>query len=219
MNIAKCANGLIFISLFFVIFIDPSPVSACSCITPGSPAEEFTEQDAVFAGKVIRIVDNYAPYFSTIDSVLHTLGSQRSLFGYFFLKDERLYGFDVFFKVLNSWKGVEKTFIKVNTGRGGGDCGYSFILDQEYLVYASYAYGIPNNYWVTSICSRNAILPEATEDLNYLNTLPEMKLKFAVPIPWADRETITVVLAMAILGIFLLVRQHRKNRKAGVIRV
>jgi hypothetical protein len=219
MNITKCVNGLIFISLFFVIFVDPSPAGACSCIIPGSSAEEFTERDAIFTGKVIRVADNYAPYFSTIDYVLYKLGSRHSLLGYFFLNYERLYGFDVFFKVLNSWKGVDKTFVKVNTGRGGGDCGYSFILDQEYLVYASYAYGIPNNYWVTSICSRNAILPKATEDLNYLSTLPEMKLRFTAPIPWADRETITVVLAMAILGIFIFVRQHRKNRKAGVFRV
>ena len=98
MKITRCVNGLIFISLLFVIFAHPSPASACSCIIAGSPADEFARQDAVFTGKVIRIVDNYVPHFSTIDYILYKLGSRHSLFGYFFLNNERLYGFVVFFK-------------------------------------------------------------------------------------------------------------------------
>ena len=120
-----------------------------------------------------------------------------------------MYGFDVFFKVLHSWKGVEKTFVKVNTGRGEGDCGDYFEAGKEYVVYASHAYGIPSNYLVTSTCSRNALVANAIEDLNYLNSLPQLSKKFAVPILWAEKDTITFVLTVVTVGILFFVRRHR----------
>ena len=194
----KSIHLTICVAILFTLLSRPSPASACSCDMTSSPAEEFAQQDATFTGKVIRIADNF-PYFSTIDHILHKLGFRGSLF----LKYERWYGFDIFFKVINSWKGVEKTSIKVNTGRGGGDCGYSFEMDKEYLIYASHAYGIPDNYWVTGICSRNAILPDASEDLKYLNSLPELPLKFALPIPWAEKDSITLVVVIIIVGVIV----------------
>lgn len=205
-RLAVCAG------ILFMLLSRPAAVSACSCVADVTLSESFTIYNAVFAGKVVRIADNYAPYFSTIDYILYKIGIRHSLFGYFFLNNERMYGFDVFFKVLKSWKGVEKTFVKVNTGRGGGDCGYSFEVGKEYLVYASYAYGVPGSYWVTGICSRNAELPKATEDLNYLRSLPELPLEFKVPIPWAETDSITFALAVLVVGVVIFARQWRQRK-------
>ena len=199
----KSIQLTICVAILFTFLSRPSPVSACSCDMTVSPDEEFARQDAIFTGKVVRIADNYFPYFSKIDQILSKLGFQRSLYSYRFLDYERWYGCDIFFEVINSWKGVEKTSIKVNTGRGGGDCGYSFEMDKEYLIYASHAYGIPGNYWVTGICSRNALLLNATDDLNSLNPLAELPLKFSVPIPWAEKDSLTLVLVVVIVGIIV----------------
>ena len=210
----KSIGLAIFVAILFTLLSRPSPVSACSCDMTGSAAEEFAQQDAIFTGKVIRIADNYFPYFSKIDHLLYKLGYQRSLYSYRFLDYERWYGFDIFFKVINSWKGVEQTLIKVNTGRGGGDCGSIFEMDKEYLIYASHAYGIPDNYWVTGICSRNAILSNAAEDLNYISSLPELPLKFSVPIPWAEKDSITLVLVIIIVGMIVFaIRRLRIQRE------
>ena len=57
------------------------------------------------------------------------------------------------------------------------------------------------------------MLREATEDLNYLNSLPELSLEFTVPIPWAERDTITLAIVVTVVGIVLLVRHRRKKSK------
>ncbi len=75
------------------------------------------------------------------------------------------------------WKLVGNTTVQIQTGRGGGDCGYEFTIGSDYLVYASHAYGKPNAYLVTSICSRTTELSQAAEDMAYLNTLPTLGLK------------------------------------------
>jgi|SRR5688572_29763691 len=200
-------------AILFTLLAHTSPAKACSCVADVTLHNNFASHDAVFTGKVVRIVDNYAPYFSTVDYILYRLGYSFYFFDHFVHNDARRLGFGVFFKVINSWKGVEKSFVEVNTGRGGGDCGYTFEMGKEYLVYASYAYGIPDNYWVTGICSRNATLPDATEDLNYLNSLPQLSPKFALPIPWAEKDTITFVLAMVIIGAVAFARRRGRIRR------
>lgn len=98
--------------LSFLVFsalltANPQPVYACSCIIPGTPAEEMEKSDAVFSGEVIKIDDSSS------------------------------YGYDVTLQVLETWKGTEGSLIKVHTGIGGGDCGFGFKEGEEYLVYAS----------------------------------------------------------------------------------
>lgn len=213
MKFANLIRYIVCLSILLTLLARPSPVSACSCVADVTIPNNFTQHAAVFTGKVTRIADNYAPYFSTADYILDRLGNPNYFFYHFVRNDERRLGFSVFFKVINSWKGVEKSFVEVNTGRGGGDCGYTFEMGKEYLVYASYAYGIPDNYWVTGICSRNATLPDATEDLNYLNSLPQLSPKFALPIPWAEKDTITFVLAMVIIGAVAFARRRGRIRR------
>ena len=205
----KSIQLTICVAILFTLLSHPSPVSACSCIMTDSPAEEFARQDAVFTGKVIRIPDNYIPYFFTVDYILYELGRPNYFFDQFIRNDEKRLNFIIFFKVINSWKGVKETLVEVNTGRGGGDCGYSFINGQEYLIYANHAYGIPDNYWVTGICSRNAVLPDASEDLNYVKALPELPLKFALPILWVEKDSITLVVIIIVGVIVFAMRRLR----------
>ncbi|HET9906155.1 MAG TPA: hypothetical protein VFQ23_05930 [Anaerolineales bacterium] len=209
-RIAVCA------AILFTLLAHPSSTSACSCGAGVTVTEEFAQDSAVFTGKVIRIVDNYFPYFFTADNILYKIGRPTYFFDQFLRNDDKRLNLSIFFKVLNSWKGVEKTLVEVNTGRGDSDCGYSFVNGQEYLIYANFAYGIPDNYWVTSICTRNAMLHDASEDLKYLNSLPELPLKFALPIPWAETDSITVVIIVIIGVIVSVMRGLRMQREREV---
>lgn len=204
------------LAILFTLLTRPSLAKACSCVADVTISNNFSWHDAIFTGKVIRIVDNYFPYFSTADYILYKLGYPNYFFSRFARNAEKRLGFSVFFKVLKSWKGVEKTFVEVNTGRGGGDCGYSFVSGQEYLIYASHAYGKPGNYWVTGICSRNAILHDATEDLTYLNSFPELTQDFAISILWTENDSITFMLATIILGIVVFVKQRRNRGQTSI---
>jgi len=170
---AKKFRIIVCMGLFLGLFTQPRPVSACSCAETGSSSQEFKKSHAVFAGKVLRIADEYFPVFSTFDSILTALGRQP----YFWAKSGRYVGYRVYFDVSQSWKGITESSAIVDTGYGMGDCGYSFTVNNDYLVYASFPYGMPANYWTTTICSRNAEINAATQDLNYLQTLPTLPLQ------------------------------------------
>ena len=47
--------------ILFAIFFYPTSAKACSCEAGVTIPESFTGHDAVFTGKVVKIVDNYAP--------------------------------------------------------------------------------------------------------------------------------------------------------------
>ena len=209
----KSIHLMICVAILFTLFARPSSVDACSCAAGVTVTEEFAQDDAVFTGTVIRIVDHYAPIFAYLDYILSKLGSSPYFFYHFVENDERRLGFSVFFKVIDSWKGVEKTLAEVNTGRGGGDCGYQFVVGEEYLVYANPAYGIPDNYWVTGICTRTAPLSNAKEDLNYLASIPIIPLQFSIPIPWVEEDWIFFLLSLIALGLIIVTRRHIKIRK------
>lgn len=178
MTTYKYVRVVVCLSLIIVLLARPTTASACSCSAPGLPAQEFRESNAVFTGRVLRIVDEYVPVFSSLDRILTAIGKQP----YFWIQAGRYVGYRIYFGIINSWKGVAETTVVVDTGYGMGDCGYPFAVSNDYLVYASYPYGIPDNYWVTSICSRNAEISTATEDLRYLDTLPRLTLKPAIQI-------------------------------------
>lgn len=123
--------------LSFLVFAalltaNPQPVYACSCVIPGTPQEEMEKSDAVFSGTVTKIDDSFET------------------------------GYDVTLEVIEAWKGVEGTLIKVHTGMGGGDCGFGFKEGEQYVVYASLTDGELHVY----SCSLTGILDESnTEDL------------------------------------------------------
>src|SRR5215203_4855112 len=126
---------MICVAILFTLLAHPSPASACSCEADVTIPDNFAQHDTVFTGKVVRIVDNYSPIFSTLDSIMNKFGFPP----YFFHEDGIYWGYSVFFKVIDSWKGVRNAYVEVDTGKGMGDCGYSFTIDTEYLIYATHA--------------------------------------------------------------------------------
>lgn len=56
------------------------------------------------------------------------------------------------FRVLQTWKGPKEPFVSLETGTGGGDCGYPFRVGTPYLVFA-----FTNEAGIleTGICSGN----------------------------------------------------------------
>lgn len=122
-----------------IIFI-PSNVYACSCAQPLSVEAEFSRSEVVFAGRVLEVQENRKLNGSVTKSAL--------------------------FEISQIWKGGSESQIIIHTGSGGGDCGYHFEEDKEYLVYAhpSTMYG-DKELLVTIICDRTNVLAQAQEDL------------------------------------------------------
>lgn len=136
---------LIFLCLLAVsvsIQAFPLNANACSCAEPRAVEPELERSDAVFSGKVLSVKE------------------KRQVNGYM--------SKSVLFEVDRTWKGPETSQLIIVTGLGGGDCGYDFIEDREYLVYAqeSNMYGAKS--LASIICSRTSELASAQEDLSIL---------------------------------------------------
>jgi hypothetical protein len=138
MNLLPLLSSFIFVMLIHF----PIPAYACDCVIPSSVETEFSQSDAVFSGKVISIKES------------------RSLGGY--AKKE------IIFEVYKTWKGLEESQVKITTGQGGGDCGYHFIHDGEYLIYGRYSDMYGKSQLSTGICDRTVDLEAAIEDLKIL---------------------------------------------------
>jgi hypothetical protein len=71
------------------------------------------------------------------------------------------------FDVEKSWKSANLGTISISTADSSAACGYNFVEDEEYIVYALKKEDGTLN---TSLCSRTAQLQNAQEDLNILNS-------------------------------------------------
>jgi hypothetical protein len=116
---------------------------ACSCSLPypkqslkTQVKKALNESRAVFSGKILEVT-----------------------------ADPEKFSIVVKLKVERSWKGSLPEEISINTGRGGGDCGYRFEVGESYLIYA---YGSDVGRLSTNICQRTAKLSEAVKDLQIL---------------------------------------------------
>jgi hypothetical protein len=112
----------------------------CSCTPPKPPADEYAQRSAVFIG-IVRSIE--------YDS---TRGFQSSI--------------RVTFEITKAWKGVPPNTVVIYTAENSAACGYSFIKDTAYVVYA-----IRLDTLVTSSCTRTKKVSTAAEDLSYLNQI------------------------------------------------
>ena len=119
---------------------------ACKCVVPGSPSEELEKFDAVFAGKVLSIQHSFDP-----DTPSRSPGDHTT----------------VGFAVNTVWKGVVDKNIDLTTPPTGGSCGFAFVEEEEYIVYA-YEGTEENANLNVSFCGRTAPLGEAQADLDAL---------------------------------------------------
>lgn len=128
----------------FVFTLFPASTNACSCMQNGPVKAELSRSDAVFSGKVVKIIDQNK--FSIIKSSADPMA--------------------VTIEIDRTWKGINQTEVVVHTERESASCGFEFLLNQDYLVYAFEDDGKLR----TTICSRTAPLSAAGDDLNQLGT-------------------------------------------------
>lgn len=135
--------ALLFTITIFSVLLTPTNAYACSCMAPGSPAEEYPHFDAVFSGRVISVVQE-----TPADSF------ERNV---------------VTIEIDESWKGTDGDEATIYTATSGATCGYYFEAEQSYLVYANaYDNSNPDDIW-TNICTRTGLLEGEGEDLIYLH--------------------------------------------------
>src|SRR5438132_978550 len=137
------------IIVFFTFDINQSAY-ACSCASQGgpSPSEAFEKSAAVFSGEVKEIDQN--------DS-----------------SNTKIVKFDV----QRVWKGVSGNQTTVITGSDDGNCGYPFMMNETYLVYAV---GDP---LYTQSCGRNTLFADSYDDLRVLGPgteVPEFPYAYVV---------------------------------------
>ncbi len=143
-----------------LLLAPPGPVWACSCVMPSPPAVAAGDAAAVFSGTVTSIVDRGS--FNFLDEVRTWFGLPHQSPG----GDSR----QVTLTVADSWKGVTETPVTIGTGYGDADCGFSFNVGGQYLVYAYDNQG----RLATNMCLRTAELSQVPADLTYLQTLPTL---------------------------------------------
>jgi hypothetical protein len=133
----------------FVLALLAARAEACSCFDGQPPCAAFGAASAVFVGTALDSRTR-EPKAKTLAEVDWTPVVVR-------------------FAVLQPFLGVEGAEVEVETGRGGGDCGYQFRKGESYLVYASR--GPDGKRLLTSICSRTRPVSDASEDLEFLRGL------------------------------------------------
>ena len=138
-------NGLLAAAVVTCLWTAEAPVGACSCIGSGPSCEATWQAAAVFAGEVVSIEE------AVVDRPEIRPGFKEHV--------QR-----VTFRVTEPFRGIDAATVIVQTGLGGGDCGYGFSVRQAYLVYA-HRY---KDRLSTGICSRTRPLAAAAEDLAYL---------------------------------------------------
>jgi hypothetical protein len=139
---------------------------ACSCI-PGSstPCDAAGGSSAAFIGMVLQITEPTPP----VASLTTGDGKARRVAGDGPVAMPRLMR-KVRIQVHEVLSGVDpsQSEIEVLTGQGGGDCGYSFQVGTDYVIYANKD---AEGSLVTGICSRTKPLAQAIEDVDYFRAM------------------------------------------------
>lgn len=128
--------------------------SACSCMTPDPPCGEYGEADAIFLGRVVGSAERKSYTDDNGNKTVYDVGRIR-------------------FLVQESFKGVSSYEVEIHSGTGGGDCGYWFLRNESYVVYAYRS--SETNKLFTNICTRTVHLSRAKEDLEFLRGVGNSK--------------------------------------------
>ena len=141
--------GIVSLALMMIVLWsigNAGQVHACKCVQPGTPSEELEESSAVFAGRVISVRHSYDPDVASVTpDDLTTVG----------------------FEVSAVWKGSVREDMYITTPPTGGSCGFAFVEDEEYIVYA-YDSPYADSGYTAGICSRTALLEQAQADIEAL---------------------------------------------------
>ena len=135
--------------LLLVLFVGSSLVArACTCAPRGPACQSFWTTDSVFVGTVLTIEPITVPMHIGSSTLIQQLV--------------------VRFHVIKAYSGNPGSDVTVQTGLGGGDCGYHFDPGHAYLVYGHKS----NGTLYTSICSGTQPIEQAGVALTWLDSLP-----------------------------------------------
>jgi hypothetical protein len=144
-----------------ILTIISTAAFGCKCAAPppgvesGYQLAEWRAKgiDAIFEGRVVRAELKSAWVKASVgDSVPANL-------------DEDVPTMLVTFDVTRSYRGVEGPRVDVETGLGGGDCGFGFDIGRQYLVYADRG---ESGQLSTGICDATAPIEQSATNLAYL---------------------------------------------------
>ncbi len=168
--------------LLLLVMVSIGPLSfACQCGTAGghNPWEiaqlRVNGGNTVFEGKVVSLRLRWKVLAAKDGEWMKTGFEGHSPSDYPYIVAT--------LEVLHNHRGNLGKTVEINTGVGGGDCGFLFNIGEEYLVFASPLYSDKNakfGLW-TTICSGTARMSANTAELRYLRgerPLPEDLVNF-----------------------------------------
>lgn len=126
--------------ILWVVFASYSAV-ACIC-----PADREIEPEAVFLGKAISI--------DPISSYKHFGNGPFNI---------------VKLKVLYHFSGVKQDVMFVKTGIGTGDCGFDFLKDSTYMIYAEHDKNYPTLFKTSQCLPTKLVSSAVPSDIKGLN--------------------------------------------------
>lgn len=113
-----------FLLLTIFLSVSITDILACTCIGTDTVKEARKESNSVFLGEVISI-----DTIRTIDTI--------GVVGDFVdVKETSIIKYS--FKVVETFKGKEKAIVVVFTDGNGDDCGFTFLENKKYIVYAKW---------------------------------------------------------------------------------
>jgi hypothetical protein len=118
---------MLHILYFLTTLITTQSSPLCTCIQNSETVEtQVKSYDIIFKGRVSKIDTVFYIHEYLINSGL----ASRDSGGYF---TNHL----VTLTIKTIWKGnISDSTIKIMTGQGGGDCGYYFTLNKDYIIFA-----------------------------------------------------------------------------------
>jgi hypothetical protein len=151
------------------------------CVIPGPPCQEFWQASAVFAGRVLSIIDDTEKW------PWPPMNSKEPI------KPDAKTAVHVVFEVSEPFRGVSESKVEVRTGSRGRrvwvEDSINFRAGQEYIVYAHREASQP--YLSTSECTRTRLIENAAEDLAYARSVATSTATgariFGTIFRWTDR--------------------------------
>ncbi len=128
-------------AVLMVGLVTARPAAACTCRSL-SQCQEVLSSSAIFVGRVVSIDDGRGAMYPRRATL----------------------------RVTERFVGAAESDVIINTGMGGGDCGYPFVVGMSYVVYAS---STRDGLLVTSICTKTQPASSAGGDLKYLRALTQ----------------------------------------------
>lgn len=175
---------LIMIFVFLgTIFILPKTNHACSC-APIDIIEQIRAHDLIFSGTVSHIQKPIGFVVSSADEMKVTM------------------------QVDQQWKGNVSFETIIFTAQSSVSCGYPFVMNESYLVYATQHDGKVR----TGLCTATKLLTDASEDLQHLGEgTPVIPMPIATPVRLSLLK-LSIASILFVIFAFILYRSYRLKR-------